>query len=302
MPLKLTRYSQIDAFIRRAEPFLLANEAEHCLPLGIAATLAQRPNAFSAEPPYLATVDEGRDVVTVALRTPPYNVVLSRVRPGIPVDDVVELLARDLHASNTPLPGVLGPTEVSLAFARCWHHLTGQSYHQEMREGLYQLDVVQPVHGVAGRLRRATEADRALLERWIVAFNLEALGPNEPLEPSRWVEQALTSPMRGLYLWETTEPVAMVGYSGPTAHGVRIGPVYTPPEHRRHGYASAATAAVSQHLLDSGRQFCFLFTDLANPTSNHIYQTIGYHQVGNVAVYRFTGKATDSRTRAAADP
>ena len=63
--------------------------------------------------------------------------------------------------------------------------------------------------------------------------------------------------------------------------------MYTPPEQRGHGYASAATAALSQLLLERGRRFCFLFTDLANPTSNHIYQTIGYQPVCDVDIYHF---------------
>ena len=95
--------------------------------------------------------------------------------------------------------------------------------------------------------------------------------------------------MRGLYLWVdgAGQPVTMVGYQGPTPHGMRIGPVYTPPAQRRKGYASACTAAVTQYLLDGGRQFCFLFTDLANPTSNHIYQEIGYQPVVDVEMYSF---------------
>jgi predicted GNAT family acetyltransferase len=68
---------------------------------------------------------------------------------------------------------------------------------------------------------------------------------------------------------------------------MRIGPVYTPPALRKRGYASALTAALSQELLDSGRKFCFLFTDLANPTSNRIYQQIGYQAVCDVDEYRF---------------
>jgi predicted GNAT family acetyltransferase len=87
-------------------------------------------------------------------------------------------------------------------------------------------------------------------------------------------------------------PVSLAGYGGPTRHGIRIGPVYTPPAERRRGYASACVAALSQQLLDRGRRFCFLFTDLANPTSNHIYQQIGYRPVSDVDEYRF-GVAAD---------
>ena len=74
---------------------------------------------------------------------------------------------------------------------------------------------------------------------------------------------------------------------GRTPNGTRVGPVYTPPEHRGHGYASALVAAASQAQLDEGIQFCFLFTDLANPTANHIYQAIGYEPVSDIDVYVF---------------
>lgn len=73
----------------------------------------------------------------------------------------------------------------------------------------------------------------------------------------------------------------------PTPHGARIGPVYTPPAARRRGYASALTAAIIRHYLDAGRRLCFLFTDLANPTSNRTYQAIGYEPVTDVNQYRF---------------
>ena len=72
--------------------------------------------------------------------------------------------------------------------------------------------------------------------------------------------------------WDGGAPVSMAGYSGPTPHSLRISAVYTPPEQRRRGYASAVTAAISQEVLDRGCQFCTLYTDLGNPTSNHIYQ------------------------------
>ena len=83
------------------------------------------------------------------------------------------------------------------------------------------------------------------------------------------------------------KPVAWAGVGGRTPNGIRIGPVYTPPEERGHGYASAVVAAASQAQLDEGRTFCFLFTDLANPTSNRIYQAIGYEPIGDFDEYHF---------------
>jgi hypothetical protein len=93
-----------------------------------------------------------------------------------------------------------------------------------------------------------------------------------------------------MYVWVNGgKPVSMVCHTGPTPHGIRVSFVYTPPEQRRKGYASACTAALSRRLLDAGYQFCFLFTDLGNPTSNHIYQDIGYRPVCDVDEYRFEG-------------
>ena len=83
----------------------------------------------------------------------------------------------------------------------------------------------------------------------------------------------------GYRIWEDGEPVSFTGFGGPTASGIRIGPVYTPQHLRRRGYATALVAEVSRDLLARGHRFCFLYTDLANPTSNAIYQGIGYRLV-----------------------
>jgi len=155
-------------------------------------------------------------------------------------------------------------------------------------ERIYQLDAVTPVVGVPGALRRATEADRALAVAWAVAFQREALGDDDPRTAARMVDARLGGGAdSGLYVWDDGQPVSLAGYSGPTPHGIRVGPVYTPPAHRGKGYASACVAALSQLLLDGGRAHCFLFTDLGNPTSNHIYQAIGYQPVCDVDEYRF---------------
>jgi predicted GNAT family acetyltransferase len=132
--------------------------------------------------------------------------------------------------------------------------------------------------------------DRDVVADWMIAFVSEAT-PEEP--PSladaraaidRWIRQESAFG----YLWlDHGQPVSLAGARGETPNGIRIGPVYTPPAHRGHGYASAVTAAASQDQLDRGRRFCFLFTDLSNPTSNKIYQAIGYEPMCDVDMYRF---------------
>ena len=91
-----------------------------------------------------------------------------------------------------------------------------------------------------------------------------------------------------LFLWEDRDPVSMAAGMAETPNGIRVGYVYTPPEARRRGYASACVAALSQHYLDQGRRFCFLYTDLANPTSNAIYQRMGYYPVSDIDDYNFS--------------
>ena len=151
---------------------------------------------------------------------------------------------------------------------------------------IYRLDRViapRPVHGFLRACDPNSAADFAVTARWFEAFNRD-VGEDEALpDPAR----VLGRPGQGLFFWEHQRPVSMAGFSGATRNGIRIGRVYTPPELRRQGYASACVAALSQRLLDEGRKFCFLYTDLANPTSNRIYQEIGYRPVCDAVVVKF---------------
>ncbi len=283
--MRLVRYEDIEAFYPRAEPFLVAHEAEHNLQLGICSTLLQRGGDY-AGPPYLALVEQDGEVAAAAIRTPPFNVVLSLMADEH-LDEALTLLVGDLRVVYPDLPGVLGPAQISRAFAERWEAETGRPYSPGMRERIYQLTAVRHPSGVPGQMRRATHEDGALLEAWLAAFAAETGVDGDLREPARWVERALASPVRDVMLWEDGQLVSLACSGGRTPNGSRIGPVYTPPEARGHGYASACTAALSQMLLDQGRRFCFLFTDLANPTSNHIYQEIGYEPVGDVDIYLF---------------
>jgi hypothetical protein len=285
--MDLQRYDDVEAFARAAEPFLAAREAEHNLPLGILTGLRRQP-AMYGTPPYLAVVAEGADVIAVALRTPPFNVILSLIPEAARAPEALDLLVADLATDQPDLTGVLGPSALSRDFAARWQTRTGRGYRQAMSERIYQLSTVRPVSGVSGRMRHATPDDRAVLERWLAAFHAEAQPDSDHLDAMEWVDQAFASPLRTIALWEEGgAPVSLAGGARNTPTGARVGPVYTPPERRGKGYASACVAALSQEMLDSGRRFCFLFTNLANPTSNHIYQTIGYEPVSDVDVYRF---------------
>ncbi len=159
------------------------------------------------------------------------------------------------------------------------------------RQGVYALTEVLDVPGTGGIARRAVEADRGLLLDWLVAFVEEAtLGPSrDPGHVERMLDARIGADDAGYWLWEDGgRPVSLAGFSSPTPGGIRIGPVYTPPEHRRRGYGTALVAELSRWLLGRGHRACFLYTDLANPTSNAIYARIGYRRVCDSAEIRFT--------------
>jgi uncharacterized protein len=296
MPITITRIDDPRDFLARAGSFLEAREAANSLPFGICNTLIRSPDLYPTH--YLALVHEDDRILLASVMTPPYNLILAYVldaeAPVERLDEALDLLARDVQTSYPDLPGVIGQSGVAERFARRWQSLSGQTYAVRFHERAFQLSGVRPVDRPPGALVRATAADRDLLVRWSLDFGREALGDGDLAEAERTVDARLGGDdlqARGLYLWVDGAPVSMAGYTGPTPHGIRVGPVYTPPELRSKGYASALVAQMSQALLDGGRSFCFLFTNLANPTANHIYEQIGYEPVVDVDVYQFHSRA-----------
>jgi predicted GNAT family acetyltransferase len=279
----VSRWSSAQDFLGAAGAFLAAREAEHCLLYGLSSTIASHPEIYPD--PRFWTVHEAERVVAAALRTPPHNLILSQV------DEPrwLTALAADVLASDPP-PGVNAPTAAAQALADAWSARTGGTPERVVQERIFRLDRVIPQRPAPGCCREAEERDRALLVAWAAAFHAEALPAAPPLDAAEAADRMLRRAGRVAYLWEDAgEAVALAGVAGPTPRGIRVGPVYTPPDRRGHGYASNLVAEVSRRQLASGRSFCFLFTDLANPTSNHIYQAIGYTPVVDVDQYRFPG-------------
>lgn len=278
--LELIRPRDVGDFEERAGAFLAAREAEHCLMLGLCADMRVTTSRTER---YFAVVAVGAEVVGAALQWG-RNVVLS----AIDDERVIPLVAADVLSVSQHVPGVLGRKAESRHFAELWSQRTGRPSRLHMSERVFQLTRVRSPGPVAGALRRAGPQDRELLIGWMRAFTKEALGEEHgPDEMGPFIDRWLEGRGRTMYVWEDDRPVSITGVSGRTPRGIRVAPVYTPPELRGRGYASACVAAVSQAQLDAGRTFCFLFTDLANPTSNRIYQRIGYEPVCDMDDHRF---------------
>lgn len=280
--MQLHRFDNIKEFWRNTQDYLLQHQAEHNLLLGISHNLLHYPDRYP-HPPYLAIVGTNDNVLAAAIQTPPNKLVLSKA-----VDlDALTLIAQDLQDYSEPLPGVRGLVAEIEAFLQAWQTFTRHSYRLVTEMCIQELTQVEPIATANGYLRSATEGDRSLLLKWFTAFASE-IGEVVSADAERMVEGGLKR--QSIYLWDDGTTVSLACGSQSLPAAARIGPVYTPPEYRRQGYATACVAALSQQLLDQGCHHCFLFTDLANPTSNHIYQMIGYRPICNWHDYSFVSK------------
>ena len=271
-------------FLDLAGPALSENEARHNLILGLAGTLALHPEMYPTF--HLWIVRDGTGVVGAALMTPPHNLVLAD--PGR--EGALESLLEGVRADGVVVPGVVGNLPAVRSFADAWTFATGAIARVVMTQGVYELRSVREVPAAPGAARPAGKDDRDLLDEWYLAFSEEAQ-PEEDRDLEsirRRLDIRLTATDSGFWLWEDEgSTVSLAGYWGSTTSGIRMGPVYTPPEHRRRGYATSLVALLSRSLLERGFRACFLYTDLANPTSNGIYADIGYEQVCDSVEYRF---------------
>jgi len=268
-------------FLERAEPLLLSDEARHNLIFGVAGTLRDHPGHYPEHRLWLVLDDD--TVLAAAVRTPPHHLIVACLQYD------AAALAALAGAIDEELPGVVGAIPEVEQFAAAWESTRGVNSEVRVAQGIYALSELIPPRAPPGRPRPATAGDRSLLAAWLSDFVREALGEDEPNEAQheRLIEARLGRSDAGFVLWEDGESVSLAGFGGTTPNGTRIGPVYTPPEYRGHGYGSAVTAAVSAERLAEGRRFCFLYTDLANPTSNRIYMRLGYRRVCDSLDFRF---------------
>jgi GNAT superfamily N-acetyltransferase len=278
-------------FLAAAGIFLRAERARNTVLLTVTQTAIADPSTLAApgeaDPdkwPLFGwwTADDGA-VGGAFLHTPPFPVVLT----AMPLPAATELAAKSLK--DRPLAGVNAHDEVATAFATAWANATGGqvTVHRHMR--LYRLaGLVWPDPAPPGAPRTAGDGDAALLTEWVTAFSNE-VEETEGADHAAAVRERLS--YGGLLLWETDDgPVSLVGFTRQVAGMVRIGPVYTPPRFRGHGYGSAATAEVSRAALAAGADEVLLYTDLANPVSNSIYQRMGYQEVEDRLALSFTSQ------------
>lgn len=247
---------------------------------GVAATAALAPW-------WLVVRDADGRVAGLGMRTAPFAPYPLFLLP-MP-DEAAEALAGALHRRGEPLGGLNGARPAVDVVATAWTRLTGEPTEVAVHTRLFELGEPATPPVPAGRLRAATSADVPLATGWFQRFFDEAdeQAGRPPRRSGEHVDEDEVGRRIGegaVWLWEDADGrvVHLTAASSP-AYGVsRIGPVFTPREHRGRGYAGAAVAQVSRRLLDEGVRVC-LFTDQANPTSNALYERLGYRPLVDMA-------------------
>lgn len=280
---RVERLPDVHAFMDRVGDWLVSREAQHNLILGICGVLQSGGFAPAAPPQFAAVTGSDGVVGVAAIRTPPADLLLSVVSDPAAVDPLADALAGD------DLPGVMGPIGPTRRFAERWAAATGRRVVVRRMERVMALERVDPQPRASGELRRMTVAERTLIADWVRAFSAEALGESAD-DAEAFADRWLAGGSRTMYLWwDGDRPVSMCGVGSPTPTGIRVAPVYTPPADRRRGYATSLVELATAEQLAAGRRTVFLFTDLANPTSNAIYERIGYRAVVDVEHLAFEG-------------
>jgi len=282
--MKLNYTTDAKDFLVRAGDILAKDEARYGLIYGIARRLVESPNFYGPDDPWFYTVEEGTELQAIAMRTPPFKVLLAYFL-GDAVN-AAKLLAEDISRFSSVIPGALGETRITEPFVEYWCRLHNVKIVDRMAQLVYRLDRVNDITLAPGEFRQAAEADRELLVNWAHAFNEESFMSTGSSEPEG--DFTIRIDKKEVYVWEDSETVSMAVKSRSTDKGMAVGYVYTPPELRQKGYATSCVAMLCREILNEGYKFCTLYTDLANPVSNSIYRKIGFREICDSVMYTFS--------------
>ena len=283
--MRLTTYATAAEFLAAAGPTLAEHEAEHHLVLGVAeaAATGRAPN----DDLFLASVHDARGLALAALMTDGYPLLLASDRADV---TSASPLLWDALAGERPPPrfviGTVGQVEDAVGQ---WMRASGGGAKVAMRQRSYKLTSLDPLPPTSGSLREATTNDLDLVAEWVAHFEAEALANIGSRSTKASAARRIAA--GEICLWCDPEPRTMAASVRPTQRGIAVAGVYTPPQWRRRGYATSCVAALSELLLGRGFEFCVLYTDLDNPTSNSIYTRIGYRPLRDLLMFDVSADA-----------
>ena len=282
MSLHLVRHESARDFLALNYDFLMQKEVENGLLLGLGMSFAQNETGDRGNPLLISLTQDGIPFLC-AFQTPPKRLIVVG-NPGFP-GEAAAMMQAYFAKENLSVPGLVGSKEFTERLGQLWSGLSGKVFKIAFDQCLFKLEqVIEPPYP-EGNFRPAREADLELLTRWMSLFEQEVFLLSEP--PGQRPRHTLRKIHAGeLFVWESGKVVCMCAVDRPTPNGITINFVYTPPEARGKGYASACVALTSKKMLKKYK-FCMLYTDLANPVSNRIYQRMGYKAVVRAGMYDF---------------
>ena len=232
--MRVTTHIDAGSFLLAARAALEADEAANSLMLGVCEELA-REREPERPAPCLKTVADETGLLLAAMMTPPAKLVIHSRDDA--ADAAVRLLIADLLREEWPIPGVLAPCSVAASFAHRWADRAGQSVRHERRQWVYQVRHVLTPVPKRGTLRLAEASDADLVTRWACGLQMDLFGQADREKHARAATRRIES--GGVYFWSVDQPVSMAMKTRPTRRGIAVSGVYTPPEFRRRGYATA---------------------------------------------------------------
>ena len=267
-------FDDVHEFAVKAEPILIEQEDVYSLFFGV----LQAIKAGRYDYPFMATIEENGEVLALFQMTPPHPLNLIFVDENR-LQASIDLLITNLVNLQIDIPSIISVKPWAYQFSEKWETQKGTSHQLLMDQGIYRLNKVEEsLQKSPGTWRLAEEKDCPLIEKW---FNLFEGDTGLPMTALEDVKERVSFFVREreVFLWEDQgKVVSMMKKSRPTQHGVTVSLVFTPQEERRKGYARTMVGACSKELLKE-YEFCVLYTDMMNSTSNKIYQEIGYKKV-----------------------
>jgi len=275
--MKFTLYDNIHTFYDNAYDVLMTNEAQNMLILGNLIIGHKGEDTFGWRNTanwVMVSVADNTGVRLVGLMTPPWNLTLYAV--GNKVDDAaLQCLVDGLIAADIPIPGVITEKSLAEAFTKAYCSTKKLTHSIFMSQRIYELCTVNPEIPLIGSFRPAREQDLSFLPYWIADF-IASAGQDSDISADIETSRYHITGGKLHVLEDNGMAVSIAKILRQTPGTACVGFVYTPPYLRGKGYASSVTAQISQLCLDAGYKSCVLYTDLSNPTSNSIYQKIGY--------------------------
>ncbi|MEU6817521.1 GNAT family N-acetyltransferase [Streptomyces sp. NPDC046860] len=279
----------VDEFLARAGGFLRSRPGEHLMQLTWAERVRVRGAESFARPPLFGTLEEDGEVTGTFYLLPPRALGLSPLTSA-----QADSLAARLAALGHSPASVSADHDTATAFAEAWERHTGAAATpRDVRLRLYRLGTLTPPEPhPAGRARVLGEGDLDEAVHWCAAF-AAAVGEDVTVDAGSWPDTRYAD--KRYTLWETPDgtPVSVAGMNPLIGGQIQVDIVYTPAHLRGHGYAAAVTTAVSRAARTAGAQDVVLFADRSNPTSNALYQRLGYRELFDWAAYDFTSTAPE---------